>query len=136
MNYSKFLFFSEFYTIFFTHSCICSLMHAFTLACSLAYSLTHSLTHPFTLVRAHTHKHARACAHTHTHAHTHRHIGNSEAIVPYDGCFHCHDRVWHVSPATTQHNWLTVGFSAMYCCNRITCFAFSGFLKLLIYCRT
>jgi hypothetical protein len=33
--------------------------------------------------------------------HTHRHIGKSEAIVPPDGHFHYHDRVLHVSPATT-----------------------------------
>lgn len=39
----------------------------------------------------------------------HRHISNSDAIVPYDEHFYGHDRVWHVSPATPQHNWLTLG---------------------------
>ena len=67
----------------------------------------------------------------HTHTHTQRHISNSDAAVPYDERFHGHDRVWHVSPATPQHNWLTLGF--------LTCSVATELLVLhsvIFYCRT
>jgi len=60
MDCSKFLFFRILYhsPILFTHSCNCSLMHAFTLAYSLTHSHSHTHTHTHTYTQyRHVHSH-------------------------------------------------------------------------------